>query len=189
MQAIKIRLIGLLCILICIGTPQYLLAQSRANPQTTEARKELREIYRSYLGVREKTGQNDGPFVEKFLRYTGLGKGYAWCASFVCSCLGEAKISNPRSAWSPDLFPSKKVIYQPSKNKHEPPNTGDVLGIYFENKKRIAHAGFIDDWPKVGVYTFTVEGNTNEAGSREGDGVYAKRRLKKSIYAVSRWIN
>lgn len=39
-----------------------------------------------------------------------------------------------------------------------------------------------------GNFTITVEGNTNEAGSREGDGVYRKRRLKNQIYKISRWI-
>ena len=47
--------------------------------------------------------------------------------------------------------------------------------------------GFIDK--KDGNYYITVEGNTNEAGSREGDGVYRKRRHIKTIYAISRWIN
>ncbi|MDR2283061.1 MAG: hypothetical protein LBE37_07630, partial [Sphingobacterium sp.] len=35
------------------------------------------------LGVREATGKNDGQRVEEYLRYTNLGKGYEWCASFV----------------------------------------------------------------------------------------------------------
>jgi hypothetical protein len=33
-----------------------------------------------------------------------------------------------------------------------------------------------------------VEGNTNEAGSNEGDGVYKKRRLINSIYQVANWV-
>lgn len=51
----------------------------------------------------------------------------------------------------------------------------------------VAHVGFIDAWPD-GDYVITVEGNTNMAGSREGDGVYRKRRPKQSIYQVSRWV-
>ena len=67
------------------------------------------------------------------------------------------------------------------------PGTGDVFGIYFPEKKRIAHVGFIDHWD--GTWLISVEGNTNASGSNEGDGVYRKRRLVKSIYRVARYIN
>ena len=66
------------------------------------------------------------------------------------------------------------------------PATCDVFGIYFPDKKRIAHVGFIDQW--LGDWLITVEGNTNDPGAREGDGVYRKRRAVKSIYQVARYI-
>ncbi len=65
------------------------------------------------------------------------------------------------------------------------PSRGDVFGIYFPEKGRIAHVGFVDDWGDK--YVVTVEGNTNEAGSREGDGVYRKRRLISSLCKVARY--
>ena len=67
------------------------------------------------------------------------------------------------------------------------PETSDVFGIYFQEKKRIAHVGFIDQWD--GKWLITVEGNTNLSGSREGDGVYRKRRLLSSINKVARYIS
>ena len=67
------------------------------------------------------------------------------------------------------------------------PTTGDVFGLYFPEKKRIAHVGFIDQWD--GTWMISVEGNTNVSGSREGDGVYRKRRLVRTIYKVARYIN
>ncbi len=67
------------------------------------------------------------------------------------------------------------------------PNTGDVFGLYFPEKARIAHVGFIDQWD--GTWLTTVEGNTNDSGSREGDGVYRKRRLVSSVYKVARYVN
>ena len=66
------------------------------------------------------------------------------------------------------------------------PASGDIFGIFFPNKNRIAHVGFIDQWQTDWV--ITVEGNTNIEGSREGDGVYRKRRPVKSIYQVARYI-
>ncbi len=66
------------------------------------------------------------------------------------------------------------------------PGTGDIFAIFFPDKNRIAHVGFIDQWQTDWV--ITVEGNTNTEGSREGDGVYRKRRPVKSIYQVARYI-
>lgn len=151
-------------------------------------RAEVKCIYDSQLNVREQSGKNDGKDVEKYLRYTKLGKGYAWCAAFVCWVYGSANVENPQTAWSPSMFPAKNLIYQKgSKVFNQQPQTGDVFGIYFSNLKRIAHVGFVDSWDE-GNYAITVEGNTNDAGSREGDGVYRKRRLKNQIYKVSDFI-
>ncbi len=66
------------------------------------------------------------------------------------------------------------------------PGMGDVFGIYFPEKGRIAHVGFVDEWEEPWVVT--VEGNTNVLGSREGDGVYRKRRLTRSVYKVARYV-
>ncbi|MES2875810.1 MAG: hypothetical protein V4708_18950 [Bacteroidota bacterium] len=66
------------------------------------------------------------------------------------------------------------------------PNTGDVFGLYFPEKGRIAHVGFIDEWKDPWVVT--VEGNTNVLGSREGDGVYRKRRLVRTVSKVARYV-
>ncbi len=67
------------------------------------------------------------------------------------------------------------------------PGTGDIFGLYFPEQARIAHVGFIDKWD--GTWLITVEGNTNVYGSREGDGVYRKRRLVTSINKVARYIH
>lgn len=167
----------------------------------------VKGVYDSQLGLRER-GSNSGSDVEKYLQYVGLTKGQPWCAAFVCWVYGQAEVENPKSGWSPALFPAARVIwnraeslklkaeslvpasYSPSQATGNPqqvtPNTGDIFGIYFTEKKRIAHAGFIDTWD--GTWLITVEGNTSESGSREGDGVYRKRRPVKSIYKVARYI-
>lgn len=137
------------------------------------------DTYSSQIGVREATGHNDGTDVEKYLATINLGPGYAWCAAFVNWTLCECGVKTNNSGWSPAWFPESKLTTDPRQ--------GDVFGIYFPSKKRIAHVGFID---KVeGNKVYTVEGNTNTAGSREGDGVYRKVRMRSQIYKVSRWIN
>lgn len=120
-----------------------------------------------------------------FLRSTGLGKGYAWCAAFVTYCHMKNGLPSPQlaPAWAAAWFPEYRLI----KNENALP--GDVFGIYYVKMKRIGHVGFIDEsWNNDSNNIITVEGNTNGDGSREGDGVYRKRRSKKQIKSVSRWI-
>ncbi|MBC7759130.1 MAG: hypothetical protein H7069_09750 [Phormidesmis sp. FL-bin-119] len=71
--------------------------------------------------------------------------------------------------------------------RYEIPGTSDVFGLYFPEKGGIAHVGFIDEWKDPWV--ITVEGNTNVLGSREGDGVYRKRRLIRTVDKVARYVN
>jgi hypothetical protein len=171
-------------------------SNGKAIPQTFDFRPQtpllllqnrVKAIYDSQIGVRE-TGFNRGPDVEKYLRYVNLPKGNPWCAAFVCWVLGKAGVSDPRTGWSPGLFPDNKVIWmRGERGKLATPNTTDLFGLYFPEKKRIAHVGFIDAWDDK--WLITVEGNTNISGEREGDGVYRKRRMVGSIYRVARYIN
>lgn len=148
---------------------------------------EVRKTYTAEIGVRE-TGFNKGKRIEEYLRSANLKPGNAWCAAFITWTFKQCDIKAVVSGYSPNWFQSN-VVYKRDDNinRHYSAAAGDVFGLYFESKKRIAHVGFIDK--QEGNYYITVEGNTNEAGSREGDGVYRKRRHIKTIYAISRWIN
>lgn len=156
---------------------------------TDSLRLRVIEIYSHEIGIKEATGNNDGQRVEEFLSVTGLGRGNPWCAAFVAWTFNQAGIETVRSAWSPDWFPSDKTIYTRGKAGNKTPQQADVFGILFPNLGRIAHVGFIDQWPDNSPFIITVEGNTNNDGSREGNQTCKKRRLKKQIYKASRWIN
>ena len=145
------------------------------------------DIYSKEIGVRERTGNNDGQRVEEYLRSCNLKKGNPWCAAFVTWTFKQAKVDAIVSAYSPSWFPNKSTIYTKGVKGNKTPQKADVFGIYFSNKGRIAHVGFIDVW-EDNSYCITVEGNTNDEGSRDGDGVYRKRRLKSQIYKVSRFL-
>lgn len=138
----------------------------------------------SLIGVREATNHNDGPVVETIQASTGNSRGDPWCASFnfYCYALAGYKDYVPRSAWSPDW------VFQPTwthANGGVIPKKADTFGIYFPSLHRVAHTGLINKWGESTVET--IEGNTNNGGSREGDGVYRKWRFKSQIYAVRSW--
>jgi hypothetical protein len=154
--------------------------------QQNNIRLKVKCTYNSQIGIRELTGNNDGKSVEAYLTYCNLSKGNPWCAAFVCWTLGQNQIQNPRSGFCPNLFLKKHIVWKRDRKINRTPLYSDVFGLYFAEKKRIAHVGFIEKWTAQTVTT--VEGNTNEAGSREGDGVYRKIRLTRQIYAVTRFI-
>lgn len=135
--------------------------------------------------MRERSGQNDGARVATYLRAVGYGEGYPWCAAFVSWAFQEAGIDAARTAWAPAWFPAGRLVYRRGDRGYVA-QPGDVFGLYYPRKGRIAHVGFIDG--EAGGFYITVEGNTNGAGSREGDGVYRKRRAKRTIYRASRWV-
>lgn len=139
-----------------------------------------------YLDVREATGKNDGPEVEMFLKSVGLGKGYSWCAAFVHFVLDQCGIKNTINAWSPTAHNPKNIIYAKSKH-YASVQPGDVFTIWSYSKKRIAHTGFVHS-PACDRFYTSIEGNTNDGGSFNGDGVYKRRRSYKQTYSITRWI-
>ena len=152
---------------------------------SNQLRDKIRATYTSQLGVRELTGNNDGIAVEKYLNYVWLKKGQPWCAAFVSWSFGANQVKKARSGGCVQLMEQGEIIYK-NATVIETPRPADVFFIYYIEKKRVAHTGFIDEWGEEWVTT--VEGNTNGAGSREGNGVYRKKRLKRQIYAVTKYI-
>lgn len=130
-------------------------------------------------GVREvPPGSNCGPRVEEFLRSIGLRGGPPWCAALVFFVINEVArffgVTNPwpRTGYCP-------LFERFARNNHilfEKPQAGDVFLFYGapEGRRRACHTGFV---VSVSGDTFrTVEGNTNDGGSRDGVGVFQRKR-------------
>ncbi|TSE01325.1 CHAP domain-containing protein, partial [Aquimarina algiphila] len=168
----------------------HLFSQNTVTQYSSISEEELRqcvkELYDSQVGVREVGGENRGVSVEMYLESVGLGRSLAWCAAFVSWCYQHARVEAPKSGWVPSYALQRKRIYQRGKFQKQKPQSGDVFMIWYHKLNRPAHIGFVDHWGDKWV--ITVEGNTNDNGSREGDGVYRKRRLKKQVWAVSDFI-
>lgn len=134
------------------------------------------------VGKREE-GKNAGPFVTRLLAAVGLGAGFPWCASFVSFCLkavgfnggpakGRAKVRN-WAGWAKTLG-----IHTPD------PQRGDLF--YWLNDNLTGHIGFVTEVHPNGTF-MTISGNTNDAGSREGDGVYRKLYTRSPRMRFIRW--
>ncbi len=151
------------------------------------------EIATGEIGVREDPmGSNRGKRVEQYQASVGVDPGEPWCAAFLFFCFREAakalKVPNP-------------VI-----------KTGSVLDHWNRARdkgiKTLLHDEALDDPSKVkpgmifiistgggnghtGIVTRvaggkleTIEGNTNDGGSREGIGVFD--RTGRSIASINR---
>ena len=137
------------------------------------------DIAAKEIGVKEATGNNDGRQVEEYLAYTGLGKGYAWCAAFVSWCYGKAGHLVPRNAWSPSLFPNGRR-YSTKEIQQGAVRPADLFGIYSQGLRRIDHVGIIRKLEDR--YILTVEGNV-------ANRVLSKRRALATVYAFSNWLD
>ena len=127
--------------------------------------------------VKEATGANDGPWVEAILRLVGLGKGLPWCAAFVTMGLDIAyRGANPlpRTASCDVLLAHARahgmLVAEPA--------AGDVF-LLMKTPTDAVHAGFVTDANATAAKT--IEGNTNEGGSRDGWGVFARTRKRSPL--------
>lgn len=128
------------------------------------------------IKVVEEGGNNKGFWVARFLKGVGLSQGYAWCAAFVSYVLREAGVdSGPKfgraavrnwESWAREnhrIYDMKKAV------------RGDLVG-YTNHKTGLGHIGIcVGDGVSPNI-KLTIEGNTNDKGEREGDGVFRKER-------------
>ena len=140
----------------------------------------------SQLGKSEAGGPNQGRDLQAFFdsdNYDPNGPkpgddGYAWCAAFVCWCVYQA-IKDYRVSFARPVTPGAWDYERWAKDQDrtvvlKKPHGGDIKRgdiVVFKH----SHIG-IAVTDVRNEFLQTVEGNTNLAGSREGDGVYLKRR-------------
>lgn len=151
------------------------------------------EVAKSYLTLREATGHNDGPLIDRMLEYLGLPHNLSWCLAFCLWCYHQAitplpfpKIARCATFWQMvqenevryKTFDAEDVSWGVVKAR-----PGDVM-IFSRD-----HSPTVKNWDGHAALVVaqlsprkwrTIEGNTNAAGSREGDGVYLKERSVKN---------
>jgi len=151
--------------------------------ETTEQKQSLLDAAYSQLGVEEDPrGSNWGYSVQQYLMSVGISFPASWCMAFVYWCARKAAASqgvpNP-------LLKTGSVMVQwrnrPQLRVKEP-QPGDVFIMDFG--KGLGHTGIVEKVDRT--YVYTVEGNTNDTGSREGFEVCRRRRLRTSILGYLR---
>lgn len=142
-----------------------------------ELRTRTLQLAERYVGVREHGGRNRGPQIERWLANVHLEPGDAWCAAFAWSVLDESakglKMDNPL----PKFASAAKLWKRAPEHMRSGRCTRGSIFVHFTDPENIhgyGHVGFV-----LGVdgdHMMTVEGNTDDDGGRDGDGVWYKRR-------------
>lgn len=136
-----------------------------------------------FVGVRESGGRNRGPQIERWLANVNMEPGQPWCAAFVYSMFAESAaglgIDNPipKAASVAKLWAKA-----PEHMRTDRCNRGAVF-IHFTDPDKpwsTGHTGFV--YGVDGDFALTVEGNSNDAGNRDGDGVWHQRRPRSYMF-------
>lgn len=141
---------------------------------------------RDEIGTREIGSSNRGKQVDEYQRADLLpGLGYPWCASFfgwdLLDVLGQTLCDRVwyRSASCDQIlyWGRRQAIVSSTPSK-------GCAGLVMASKNDATHIFMVDEVD--GNYVKTIEGNTNDNGSRNGNGVYA---LNRKISGRLLWLN
>lgn len=142
------------------------------------------EIACTQVGVREEDGANNGLMVDVYQRAVGISVGDSYCMAFVVWCYDQAAdslgVANPliRTGGCLDQLArvNKSLVEQQ-------PQVGDI-GIIDEGQGH-GHT-FIVTMLLSAELVSTVEANTNDNGSSNGNGDYFRTRSIKQAKAYIR---
>jgi hypothetical protein len=132
------------------------------------------EIARQELGQQEDPKiPNWGDAPQKYLKSVGINFPASWCMAFSYWCVNEASKSlglfNPLIRTGGVLDQWNKV---PSARKKKLPNIGSIFIMDFG--RGLGHTGIVTEI--IGDKIKTIEGNSNDEGSREGYEVCERTR-------------
>ena len=158
------------------------------------------------LQVREVGGMNRGAKVEEYQRAAALGPGDPWCAAFVAWCVMTSRQATTAPTWTSGSAittwqkGSKRAGADASTTPNSPGYQSKVkpgwVWVRAKDPKGASdaarglwvqgHCGIVVAVDAVGFHT--VEGNTNAAGSRDGDGVYRKLHKWSDAAQIARTV-
>ena len=142
-------------------------------------REKALEIAITQIGKRENPlGSNWGEPVQSYLRSVGIGFPASWCMAFVFWCFKNASIQLDVINTAVKTGGVLKAWNNATKEtKSNTPVIGSIFIMDFG--KGLGHTGIVEKFDDTFIYT--IEGNTNDTGSREGIAVCRKTRKRNTI--------
>jgi hypothetical protein len=128
------------------------------------------------VGIRESAGNNMGPMVKLLQRTIGEAVKEPWCMSLVQTCLAYAE---RKCGVLSRIYPTEHCMTcwreTPGMSRVKNIPLPGAIIIWRNGSSDAGHTGMVVEAVR-GNYLLTVEGNTGADGSRDGDGVYHKKR-------------
>lgn len=125
--------------------------------------------------------------IRDWQQFPAGGQAAPWCATFV-GTVGRLAIGE---AWPvPAICDVDQLVTWAKTHEvfHQSAEDGDLIVLFYP--------GSGGHWGHVGIVVRahaesvrTIEGNTNVRGSREGNGVYERRRMLRMGTRFIRWVN
>lgn len=143
---------------------------------------DLLDIARSQIGYKEGTNNDN-----KYGIWYGDNHDY-WCGMFVSWCFDQAGVPlrGVQSAKGFGYCPTAVNWFKANKAWFGKPVARDI-GFLADAHGLAEHTFIVESVTPLGVYT--IEGNTNNNGSANGDGVYRRFRAEHEIMGYGRWPN
>ncbi|MEJ8845608.1 CHAP domain-containing protein [Variovorax rhizosphaerae] len=147
----------------------------------------------SQVGVREDPlGSNRGPMVDEYLKSAGLHVGTGWSVAFVYWCFDQASkkysTGNPlprtasANAMVTNFDPSRIRLITPESAINDPSQILPGMAFFLDFGGGMGHAGIVES--RSGDSITTIEGNSNDDGSRQGVGVFRKTRKIDKFFSL-----
>lgn len=155
-----------------------------------------------WVNFAEQGGDNQGQIVEMFQKAVdGKAYGEAWCMAFVQYCIQQVDLAGDvicnatlrdrsrihESEWCMGVWRKS----HPMCHSFDP-LVGSVM-VWQKGSTSAGHCGIVATVEKGGNHVWTIEGNTGptEFVTREGDGVYLKKRSVDGAgnMIVKGWLN
>lgn len=134
---------------------------------------------RRLVGMSETPSRNNrGPELDRLVLSVGGKPGLPWCGYFMMAIHKRCNLPMAGGMAMSWFTPSRKV---------KSPAPADAFSIWNRYMKRIGHVGLVESVSPSGNMIFTIEGNTNATGSRDGSSVARLTRPMKTIYSYARW--
>jgi hypothetical protein len=174
--------------LLCIAVLLFAACKQKTEAPPVEIKQQepvkltLLDIARQEIGKKEKPiGSNWGPDVQKYLNSVDLTSSNPWCMAYIYWTVQE--YCNQYEYTNP-LFKTGHVATQWRQCKPlrvANPQPEDIFIMIFKNGT--GHCGLVDSVSIDGKRVYTIEGNTNTDGSRNGYMVCRQTngRLTKTI--------
>lgn len=156
---------------------------SRRDQTVTNPRVTLVEVAREWLGIRE-TSKNHFEGMQRLWAATSYPNGWEnrepYCAAFACFVIAEAVKRNP--LLSVPILPKSAAVKDWKTWARNPksgvlvfkagemnPMPGDIVSLL----PNLSHIAIVEKWNRN---VYTIEGNTDDAGGREGNGFHQRQR-------------